>query len=176
MGQLLMISDLTNWNRKLPKNLEHVQDIKKKIRRLYWAYIWHGPFQYISYFFLTILSLVALTSRTVNVFISLFSIGNKWAYFSMSKTAFGFISWFISYLPIALMLYSAVLLMAYRQYISWPEKRIWKKQTVWCLLAELTYMPFILFLYSWPYVSGFIDYYILRKRNPQWIKTPRTRE
>ena len=175
MGQLLMITDLTNWSHKLPDNLKNVPNIKRKINKLYWAYIWHGPFQYLSYFFLTILSLVALTSRTVNVFISLFSISSKLAYFSMAKTAFGFTSWFVSYLPIALMLYSIVLLLVYRRYISWPQKGTWQRQTFWYLVAEFTYMPFILFLYSWPYVSGFIDYHILRKRNPQWIKTPRTK-
>jgi len=57
MGQLQMISDLSRWSRKLPDNLENVPDIKKKIKHLYWAYIWHGPLQYLSYFFLTMLSL-----------------------------------------------------------------------------------------------------------------------
>jgi len=175
MGQLLMITDLSRWSHKLPDNLKNVKDIKKKIKRLYWAYIWHGPTQYLSYFFLTMLSLVSLTSRTINGVISLFSIGNKWSYFSISKTTFGFMSWFFSNIPIPLMLYSIVLLIAYRQYIAWPENNTWKKQTFWYLIAQFTYMPFILFLYSWPYVSGFIDYYILRKRNPQWIKTPRTK-
>ncbi len=175
MGQLQMISDLSNWSRKLPTNLENVPNIKKKIKRLYWAYIWHGPFQYLSYFILTIVSLVSLSSRTVNYLISLLSIGNKWAYFSTSKTAFGFIYWLFSNIPIPLVIYSAALLIFYRQYISWPEKRVWKKQTLWYLIAAITFMPFILFLYPWPYVSGFIDYYILKKRHTSWIKTPRTK-
>lgn len=175
MGQLQMISDLRNWSHKLPENLVKVPDIKKKIKRLYWAYIWHGPFQYLSYFLLTTLSLISLFSRVTNGFISLLSIGYQWSYFSASKTAFGFIYWAFSNVPIPLVLYSTALLWFYRQYIAWPEKRVWKKQTIWYLLAEVTFMPFILFLYPWPYVSGFLDYYVFKKRNSVWIKTPRTK-
>jgi len=176
MGQLQMISDLSRWSRQLPDNLKNVPNIKKKIHHLYWAYIWHGPFQYLSYFLVTLLSLVSLISRATNGLISLFSIGYRWSYFSATKTAFGFIYWTFSNVPIPLVIYSLALLIIYRQYIYWPEKKVWKRQGFWYFLSALTYMPFILFLYPWPYVAGFLDYYVFRKRNAQWIKTPRTRD
>ena len=175
LGQMKVLSDLKTL--KNEKNLK--EDIKIKANRLYWKLIFYGPLEWFLYFSLATFGVLNLLFSLGKNFLVLLYLNNFSFFhtFVLSfKQSFSLISLILK-TTIVLIAFSFYLYLRYRYYIYHPKITSYFFLGILKTIFEVIFiLPFILFLYPLPFLSAFFKHFLNKKREPLWVKTPRTAE
>lgn len=175
LGQMKVLSDLKTLKneKKLKENL------KIKANRLYWKLIFYGPLEWFFYFLLATFSALNLLFSLGKNFLVLLYL-NDFSFFHSLVLTFKQSASLISLIlkaTLILIAFSFYLYLRYRQYIYHPKINFSFILGVLKTILEVIFiLPFILFLYPLPFVSAFFRHFLNKKREPLWVKTPRTAE
>jgi len=151
---------------------------QNQAKKLYRRLIINGPIEWVLYFMLTLMSSLILISRLAQgtfMFINLRNLSFSLLSFnSLNELSYSLMA--LAGFP--LLIYLIILKARYRYFIQKPFKRGLKKfiDDAGLVFGSLFIMPFILFLYPWPFFWALLQKIISPSKETAWIKTPRTKE
>ena len=170
LGQLKVIEYL--------KSLRSHPLYQNQAKKLYRRLIINGPIEWVLYFMLTLMSSLILISRLAQgtfMFINLRNLSFSLLSFnSLNELSYSLMA--LAGFP--LLIYLIILKARYRYFIQKSLKRGLKKfiDDAGLVFGSLFIMPFILFLYPWPFFWALLQKIISPSKETAWIKTPRTKE